>query len=116
MALHKSENSFTSISGDVKKQGVYQLPEDYTIKRILKQTGNYPDFDLSDFPSPEIKMLYKLTFQSSTTFTNTTKTRLVNVQDYRRDNVNPFNGEPSNVVVSSGDNNYISGIIIRLYS
>lgn len=36
---------FYTITGDVKKQGVYELPENYTVKRILKQTGNYPDFD-----------------------------------------------------------------------
>ncbi len=36
---------FYTIAGDVKKQGVYELPEKYTVKEILKETGNYPDFD-----------------------------------------------------------------------
>jgi len=35
---------FYTITGDVKKQGVYELSENCTIKSILKQTGNYPDF------------------------------------------------------------------------
>lgn len=35
---------FYTITGDVKKQGVYELPENYTVKQILKETGNYPDF------------------------------------------------------------------------
>ena len=36
---------FYSISGDVKKKGVYDLPENWTIKQILKETKNLPDFD-----------------------------------------------------------------------
>lgn len=36
---------FYTITGDVKKEMVYELPEDYTIKQILKETGNYPGFD-----------------------------------------------------------------------
>jgi len=36
---------FYCISGKVKKRGVYHLPADLTVERILKETGNYPDFD-----------------------------------------------------------------------
>ncbi len=36
---------FYTITGDVKNQGVYELPEKYTVKEILKKTDNYPDFD-----------------------------------------------------------------------
>lgn len=36
---------FYSISGDVKNKGVYELPVNWTVKRVLKETGNCPDFD-----------------------------------------------------------------------
>lgn len=36
---------FYSISGDVKNGGVYELPENYSASRILKETKNWPDFD-----------------------------------------------------------------------
>ncbi len=36
---------FYSINGDVLHEGVYELPVDMPIVDILKQTGNYPDFD-----------------------------------------------------------------------
>ncbi|MCX6764729.1 MAG: hypothetical protein NTU58_03480 [Candidatus Nealsonbacteria bacterium] len=36
---------FYSISGDTAKPGVYELPEDWTLKEVLEQTGNLPDFD-----------------------------------------------------------------------
>lgn len=36
---------FYSISGDVKHKGVFEFPEIWPIKRILKETGNWPDFD-----------------------------------------------------------------------
>ncbi|MBU2545458.1 hypothetical protein KKC65_03370 [Patescibacteria group bacterium] len=36
---------FYTISGDIKNRGVYELPEKYTIKEILKETKNYPDFN-----------------------------------------------------------------------
>jgi NADH:ubiquinone oxidoreductase subunit F (NADH-binding) len=36
---------FYSISGDVKKEGVYEFPENYSISKILKASQNYPDFD-----------------------------------------------------------------------
>ncbi|MDD5146134.1 MAG: NADH-ubiquinone oxidoreductase-F iron-sulfur binding region domain-containing protein [Candidatus Pacebacteria bacterium] len=35
---------FYSIEGEVKNRGVFELPETYTIKQILEQTGNYPNF------------------------------------------------------------------------
>ena len=37
-------NRFYSISGKVKKKGVYYLPADLTVEAILKETDNYPDF------------------------------------------------------------------------
>ena len=46
--IHENEyqgNRFYSISGDIKHKGVYELPQDYTILNILKETGNLPDFD-----------------------------------------------------------------------
>lgn len=33
---------FYSIAGDVRNKGVYELPEDCTIKQILEKTNNYP--------------------------------------------------------------------------
>lgn len=36
---------FYTISGDVKKPGVYQLPLDLSIKQVLEQINNYPQFD-----------------------------------------------------------------------
>ena len=35
---------FYSISGKVKNKGVFELPEDWTAEKILKETGNYPKF------------------------------------------------------------------------
>lgn len=36
---------FYSISGDIKNPGVFELSEDWTIKKVLKETNNLPDFD-----------------------------------------------------------------------
>jgi len=36
---------FYSINGDVKKKGVFELPIDMPVEKILKETGNYPDFE-----------------------------------------------------------------------
>jgi NADH:ubiquinone oxidoreductase subunit F (NADH-binding) len=36
---------FYTIAGDVNNKGVFELPEKYTIKEILEETGNYPSFD-----------------------------------------------------------------------
>jgi len=36
---------FYTITGDIKNKGVFELPEKYTVKQILKKTNNYPDFD-----------------------------------------------------------------------
>lgn len=36
---------FYSISGDVKNKGIFELPENHSIIRILKETGNLPKFD-----------------------------------------------------------------------
>jgi NADH:ubiquinone oxidoreductase subunit F (NADH-binding) len=36
---------FYSISGDITNPGVYELPEEWTIKQVLEETGNLPDFD-----------------------------------------------------------------------
>lgn len=36
---------FYSISGDVKNKGVYELSENYSISKVLKQTENWPNFD-----------------------------------------------------------------------
>ncbi len=36
---------FYSISGDVKNKGVYELPEDWSIKQVLRKTRNLPDYD-----------------------------------------------------------------------
>lgn len=37
-------NKFYSISGDTKHKGVYELPDNFTIKQILEETNNLPDF------------------------------------------------------------------------
>lgn len=36
---------FYSISGKVKNRGVYHLPADWNIEKVLKETDNYPSFD-----------------------------------------------------------------------
>ena len=36
---------FFSLSGDVKKKGIFELPEKYSVEKILRETGNYPKFD-----------------------------------------------------------------------
>jgi NADH:ubiquinone oxidoreductase subunit F (NADH-binding) len=36
---------FYSISGEVRKEGVYHLPSDLTVLQVLDQTDNLPDFD-----------------------------------------------------------------------
>lgn len=36
---------FYSISGDVKHRGVFEFPENWSIKKILRETGNWPNFD-----------------------------------------------------------------------
>jgi len=36
---------FYSISGSAPKKGVYELPENATIKEVLEKTGNIPEFD-----------------------------------------------------------------------
>ncbi|MDP3052433.1 MAG: NADH-ubiquinone oxidoreductase-F iron-sulfur binding region domain-containing protein [bacterium] len=36
---------FCSLSGKIKNRGVYHLPADWSVEKILKETGNYPDFD-----------------------------------------------------------------------
>ena len=35
---------FYTVSGDCPWEGVYELGEDYTIEKILEETGNYPNF------------------------------------------------------------------------
>lgn len=39
------KTKFYSITGDVKNKGVFELPENLTIKKILIQTNNEPKFD-----------------------------------------------------------------------
>ena len=36
---------FYCLSGDIKKPGVFELSENSTIEKVLKDTGNWPDFD-----------------------------------------------------------------------
>jgi len=36
---------FYSIEGDIENKGVFELPADWTIEKVLKETKNYPDFD-----------------------------------------------------------------------
>lgn len=46
IAENKYENTrFYCISGEVKNKGVFELPENLTVKNVLEQTGNWPDFD-----------------------------------------------------------------------
>lgn len=46
IAEGKFENKrFYSISGDIKKEGVWEFPCEYTIRQLLEETGNYPEFD-----------------------------------------------------------------------
>ena len=37
--------AFFSIEGDVKNKGTFEFPENYPIKKILEETGNWPAFD-----------------------------------------------------------------------
>ena len=39
------DTRFYSLSGYIKKPGVYELPINWSIKRILKETGNWPEHD-----------------------------------------------------------------------
>lgn len=36
---------FYSISGNIEKGGVYELPEDWSVRKIMEETGNFPSFD-----------------------------------------------------------------------
>jgi len=46
IAKKEYENErFYTVTGDVKNKGVFKLDKDSTIKQILEQTNNYPDFD-----------------------------------------------------------------------
>ena len=36
---------FYTLNGDCLWTGVYELPEDWTVKKILEETANYPKFD-----------------------------------------------------------------------
>lgn len=36
---------FYSISGPINRGGVHHLPSDWSIEKILKETGNFPEFD-----------------------------------------------------------------------
>ncbi|PWB38709.1 MAG: hypothetical protein C3F02_02250 [Parcubacteria group bacterium] len=46
IAKNKYQHSrFYTISGDVKKPGVYELPDSWSIQRILQHTGNLPKTD-----------------------------------------------------------------------
>jgi NADH:ubiquinone oxidoreductase subunit F (NADH-binding) len=36
---------FYTVTGQVKNKGVYELPLDWPAEKILKETGNYPQFD-----------------------------------------------------------------------
>ena len=40
-----NQTRFYSISGDVKNKGVYKLPENWSIEKVLKETKNWPNFD-----------------------------------------------------------------------
>lgn len=40
-----SGKTFFSIAGDVKNKGVFEFPENYPVKKVLQETGNWPDFD-----------------------------------------------------------------------
>lgn len=41
---YKSERFF-SINGDCQKKGVYSFPGDWTIEKVLKDSGNYPSYE-----------------------------------------------------------------------
>ncbi len=46
IAAGKYKNTrFYCITGDVKNKGVFELPENWTIEKVLKETDNWPDFD-----------------------------------------------------------------------
>lgn len=36
---------FYTLAGDIKNKGVYEMPVDWTIEKILKETDNWPKFD-----------------------------------------------------------------------
>lgn len=39
------DTKFFSVSGAVKKEGVWEFPADYTVQKVLEETNNLPDFD-----------------------------------------------------------------------
>ena len=39
------QTRFYCLSGDLKKPGIYEMPLSFTIKKILEETGNFPEFD-----------------------------------------------------------------------
>ncbi|MFH1423571.1 MAG: NADH-ubiquinone oxidoreductase-F iron-sulfur binding region domain-containing protein [Candidatus Nealsonbacteria bacterium] len=46
IAQNKYKNTrFYTIGGQVKKKGVFEMPADWPIERVLKETGNWPKFD-----------------------------------------------------------------------
>jgi len=46
VAGEKYKNTrFYTINGDCQNAGVFNLPENWTIEKILRETKNYPDFD-----------------------------------------------------------------------
>ncbi len=46
VAAGKFQNKrFYTINGDCLWTGVYELPEDWTMEKVLRETKNYPDFD-----------------------------------------------------------------------
>jgi len=40
-----NKTRFYSISGDVNNKGIYNLPENWSIEKVLKETKNWPNFD-----------------------------------------------------------------------
>jgi NADH:ubiquinone oxidoreductase subunit F (NADH-binding) len=44
VAEQYKNNRFYAIAGDCPNEGVYELPADFTVEKILKETKNYPRF------------------------------------------------------------------------
>lgn len=78
--------------------------KEFTSLSDAQQDETYASLLLGDFPSTEFKLLYRLIFKTSSTYTNTPKAKLEHVQDLRIAPDSPFTS------VSLHDHGLLSGL------
>ena len=66
------------------------------------EASSWDDLDLTGFPIVEFRPLYKIVFQTATSYANTAKTKFVNLLDLRRI-ITPGEGIPSSPVSDHGN-------------